>query len=140
MKPPPAPGRVNGLRCAEEGCAGVLCLWWSQDLGRYWYGCDHFPKCRGSLPARIDGSPVGEPRKKSLQAARNAAHNAFDTLWKDKHVSRTAAYKWLQKVMKLTPDQAHMYQMSEEQCAEVIRLVAKKGPGTSFWRSWRTHG
>jgi len=73
--------------------------------------------------------------------ARNAAHTAFDVLWKERYVSRTKAYAWLQEVMNMTPDQAHMYQMTEDQCAQVIRLVATKGPGTVFWKNWKArHG
>jgi hypothetical protein len=115
-------------------------LWWSETFSRYFYGCSRHPKCAGSLPANPDGSPRGAPRKKSLQKARNAAHTSFDTLWKEKHISRTKAYKWLQEVMGLRPEDAHMYQMTEEQCATVISMVKQKGPGTEFWDMWVRHG
>lgn len=135
-RPKPA-GRVVGLRCAEPGCGGELVLRWSGRLESWFYGCTRFPECEGVLPANEDGSPRGRPRTRELQGWRNRAHQAFDRIWKDGHVSRGVAYAWLQAASGWSAQQAHMFEMSVQQCQRVIRLVAEKGPGTEFWRSWR---
>lgn len=68
------------------------------------------------------------------------AHTAFDPIWKEKHCSRTKAYCWLREVMGLTKNEAHMLQMSEEQCTRVPVLVKEKGPGSEFWENWIRRG
>lgn len=128
------PGVVEGLRCAEDGCAGTLVL--RPSKYGYFYACNRWPACNGTLPANKDGSPHGKPRKKSLQRARKRAHAAFDPMWKEGLVKRSVAYLWLQEVMGMEPEEAHMVAMTEEQCAKVERMVAEKGPGTPFWREW----
>lgn len=138
-KGPPRPiGRVDGLRCAEPGCDGVLELRWSTQLGRWFYGCSRFPDCNGILPANENGSPRGRPRTRELQGWRNRAHEAFDPIWQEEHCSRGGAYAWLREVMELTSDEAHMFEMGVEQCQRVVELVRTQGPGTDFWRKWRS--
>lgn len=41
------------------------------------------------------------------------AHNAFDPIWINKHMSRTAAYAWLGKKLSLTPAECHIGMMSD---------------------------
>ena len=60
--------------------------------------------------------------------ARGMAHAKFDLIWKRKLMTRTQAYGWLQKQMRMTPDEAHMEHMSAEQCAKVIRCVERNFP------------
>lgn len=132
------PGRVEGLECAEGDCNGTLELRYSGRLGRPFYGCTRFPDCKGILPANEDGSPRGGPRTRELQGWRNRAHQAFDCLWKEKHCPRRDAYSWLASAMGISGEKAHMFQMSAEQCKQVIELVQTKGPGTEFWKQWET--
>lgn len=131
-------GIVEGLECAEPGCTGTLELRYSAKISRRFYGCSRHPHCSGILPANEDGSPVGGPRTRELQGSRRRAHDAFDCLWKEKHCSRGDAYSWLRSAMGLSHDEAHMFQMSAEQCALVIQYVETKGPGTEFWQQWQT--
>jgi ssDNA-binding Zn-finger/Zn-ribbon topoisomerase 1 len=137
QEPPKPKGQVEGLRCAEPGCNGLLVLRWSIQLNRWFYGCVEWPKCHGILPANMDGSPRGKPRTRELQGWRNQAHEAFDCLWKEGHVSRGGAYSWLQEVMEMSSDEAHMFEMNVEQCQKVVEKVETHGPGTAFWKEWR---
>ena len=141
-EPTKAPGEVKGLRCAEPECDGVLELLWSSRFECWFYGCSHFPRCKGTLPAEVDGAPRGKPRTKELQGWRVKAHAAFDTLWKGERnrIRRHTAYAWLRRVMVLPPEQAHISKFDIEQCQKVIRLVDEKGPRTDFWRSWYRPG
>jgi len=134
---PVAKGEVKGWKCAEPGCEGILELRWSHKLGRWFYGCTRWPDCNGILPANEDGSPRGRPRTRELQGWRNRAHNAFDPIWQEGYCKRPTAYAWLQEVMEMSSDEAHMFEMNIEQCQRVIERVETHGPGTDFWRRWR---
>ena len=132
-----ATGQVIGLKCAEPSCQGTLVLRRSHRLSTWFYSCERYPDCEGTMPANEDGSPRGRPRTKELQRHRNDAHKAFDCLWKDGHCDRGAAYSWLRAATGLSHDQAHMMQMDVEQCQAVMRLVVESGPGTEFWEQWK---
>ena len=60
--------------------------------------------------------------------ARNAAHAAFDRLWKSKMLPRSYAYKLLAEVLEVEPKQARMTIMDKE--------LASKVPAASeeIWR------
>jgi len=131
---------VKGLRCAEPGCDGTLILRWSPRFNTYFYGCEHYPKCEGTLPADRAGAPRGRPRTKELQGWRAKAHEVFDTIWKEHRFPRTLAYAWMRRVMVLPPDEAHIFKLDIEGCQKLIKLVEEKGPGTEFWRSWYKPG
>lgn len=139
-RPDSMPGYVDGLRCAEPGCQGVLQLRWSPRLGKAFYGCSRYPACPGTLPANDDGSPRGDPRTKELQGWRVKAHAAFDAIWKESDVHRNIAYAWLSRVMVLPREEAHIHLFDVVQCQRVIALVEEKGPGTPFWESWYNPG
>ena len=124
---------VTGLKCVEPDCpGGVLKIKWSPRLERWFYGCEHWSRCNGTLPANNDGSPRGEPRTKELQGWRNRAHETFDPIWKNGHMSRGQAYAWLKQ--KLAWDHApHMGSMTIEQCQRVIEIVKANYPDESNW-------
>ena len=46
--------------------------------------------------------------------ARNAAHKAFDALWRGTSLSRSKAYKMLAEEMNLTAEQCHMKLMDAD--------------------------
>lgn len=58
-------------------------------------------------------------------AARNAAHAAFDGLWKGGAMSRREAYRRLQGEMGLSSDQCHMKLMDKETAEMVPAAVAR---------------
>lgn len=57
---------------------------------------------------------------------RKTAHNTFDPLWRGRKMSRTKAYKWMQKVMSLPPEKAHIGLFNEEQCWKLIKCVRER--------------
>lgn len=66
-----------------------------------------------------------------LRAARKAAHDVFDTLWrgsrqKGKTMNRDAAYKWLARVMEKDEFDAHIRRMTLTECARLVELVKLK--------------
>lgn len=92
------------------------------------------------------GTHKGRPREalgrlanQTLRRHKNAAHRAFDPLWKRKaielrdsgHVrhksvakknARTAAYMWLAGQMNLKSEHCHIGMFNEEQCLTVVEL------------------
>jgi hypothetical protein len=56
-------------------------------------------------------------------AARIAAHDAFDRLWKGGTFSRGEGYRRLQIAMGMTSKECHISQMTAEQAARVVEIV-----------------
>lgn len=109
-------------------CGGILRIR-SGKWGEF-FGCSNYPRCRHIAEVGIDREPVEKPPKE-VRDARIRAHKYFDRLWKrsNKHHkkhngpvfgSRHDAYAWLRKVMGLPAEEAHMKQMSAEQCNKVV--------------------
>jgi hypothetical protein len=55
--------------------------------------------------------------------ARKAAHEAFDPLWKDGHMSRAQAYAELRRVTGLNEKNCHMSRMDKGRAERVIPAV-----------------
>ena len=70
-----------------------------------------------------DGQPMFD---KFTHHARRSAHDSFDRLWKEKKMTRSAAYKWLSEKLKLPKRRCHIKQFNESQCFDVERLAEKK--------------
>jgi ssDNA-binding Zn-finger/Zn-ribbon topoisomerase 1 len=87
------------------------------------YGCTDFPRCKAAHGAHEDGRPLGVPANKQTKRARIRAHEVFDQLWKDRHMSRSEAYSWMQKAMGLSEGDAHIGRFTEDQCDELETKV-----------------
>jgi ssDNA-binding Zn-finger/Zn-ribbon topoisomerase 1 len=109
----------NTIICPE--CGAFLEL----RVGQYgvFYGCKNWPKCDVTQKADDDGNPVGMPSNGSTKKARIEAHDTFDLLWKEGHMSRDHAYLWMQEIMGLTSDDAHIAKFNPVQCTSLISAV-----------------
>lgn len=87
------------------------------------YGCVEFPNCKAAHGAHPDGKPLGTPADQATKKARIRAHDSFDQLWKDKHMTRGEAYVWMQEAMDMTEDEAHIGKFTSDQCDELEVLV-----------------
>lgn len=88
------------------------------------YGCVTFPKCHASHGAHKEtGLPLGTPADKETKQWRIKAHDAFDTLWKDGKMKRTAAYQWMRTAMKLRKSEAHIGMFDIDKCKQLIDAV-----------------
>lgn len=85
------------------------------------YGCATFPTCRATHGAHPDGRPLGTPANAETKAARIAAHDAFDKLWREpeRYMTRRDAYRWLADLLGLTPGDAHIGSFDRGQCEAV---------------------
>ena len=66
--------------------------------------------------------PLGNVANEVLRLKRIETHQAFDSYWKRRHMSRTAAYKWLARKMDLPAETAHIGGFEMDQCQKVIDL------------------
>lgn len=58
-----------------------------------------------------------------LRSARSVTHGLFDTIWKTKRMSRSAAYRWLSWKLDIKFEDAHIALLNVEQCKRVWELV-----------------
>lgn len=114
-------GTVLDHPCPECGAQMVLR---TSKFGLF-YGCTQYPTCTSAHGAHKDGRPLGVPANKETKAARIEAHDAFDRLWKGKHMRRKEAYVWMQNTMMLSAEDAHIGRFTIEQCQQLVAEVVK---------------
>lgn len=114
-------GKVPLLRFGDEGYP------YRKDFGptftcvpcQAWVGCHPGTE-----------KPLGRLADAQLRAAKQAAHAAFDPLWKrvvdvgaaSKTKARKTAYRWLAAQLGISPRHTHMGHMDLEQCRRVIEI------------------
>lgn len=124
------PGERFDLVCPECGAGMKL----RNSKHGLFYGCEKYPACKASHGAYNDGRPKGTPGDKETRKARIFAHRVFDRLWKAKGgekaaMTRSAAYAWMRKALKLSEAEAHIGMLTAEQCEKLVNLIRKKFPG-----------
>lgn len=101
---------------------------------RFWKcePCDAYVGCHkkgayfyvGGAKIVSDGTiPLGRLANAELRMAKSEAHAAFDPLWRDGGMTRSAAYKWLAHKMGLPAGECHIGEFDVAQCKEVKRLA-----------------
>lgn len=65
---------------------------------------------------------LGRVANKELRQLKHQAHEAFDQIWKEGYLPRTAAYEVLSTAFRLPKEQTHIGMFDEELCRKVIRL------------------
>lgn len=94
------------------------------------------PGCGAYVGAREDGSPLGTPAGATTRSARKAAHAYFDQLWRgpDATMTRSAAYRWLQREFCLSAAEAHIGRMGAGTAWAVVRRLRELGYRTGAVR------
>lgn len=69
--------------------------------------------------------PLGNVANETLRLKRIETHQVFDRFWRQRGMSRTAAYRWLAETMKLPEKKAHIGGFEMDQCQKVIDLCAR---------------
>lgn len=67
--------------------------------------------------------PFGRLADAELRKAKQAAHAAFDPLWRSKRMERNVAYARLSDAMGLSREETHIGMFDLEQCRRVVELV-----------------
>ena len=81
--------------------------------------CDAWVGCHGS-----SSNPLGRLADASLRAAKRQAHAAFDPIWREGLMSRTEAYAWLSRTLKIPGKECHIGMFSAETCQAVVEACA----------------
>lgn len=90
------------------------------------YGCRAYPRCTATHAAHPDGTPQGVPADAETRAARRAAHEVFDRMWKGTGApfSRREAYRLLAEAMNL--DELHFGALDKSRCAEAVAIIKRR--------------
>lgn len=117
---PPKPPQA----AVECYCGQPMRLKWGTHTRTWFYGCVAYPDCDGSHGAhQASGLPLGYAADPETRKWRKAAHVELDSLWKSGRLFRQQAYRWMQKTLGLTADQAHISRLDEAQCRRLIAEV-----------------
>ena len=65
-------------------------------------------------------NPLGRLANAELRKAKQAAHAAFDPLWRDGKQKRKAAYKWLASQLGIHVNDCHIGMFDVEMCRLVV--------------------
>jgi hypothetical protein len=93
--------------------------------GNIWL-CPEYPKCDSFVGVHKNDPwkdyPLGSIANQELRTRRNETHREFDAIWKSGLMNRKEAYAWMQRVMDLYPEDAHIGEFSLEQCDRLITI------------------
>lgn len=88
-----------------------------------YFVCSHYPHC-DSYVAVHDGTttPMGPLANKQLRRLRYEAHESFNRLWVEGYMTKDDAYAWLAVKLKIPFSAAHIGQMGEYRCRQIIEM------------------
>lgn len=76
--------------------------------------------------------PLGTLAGPELRKARNICKDSFESIWTERYMSRTAAYKWLAKKLKIAPYKCHFglfdiaaCEQAKDICDEYLKQMRK---------------
>ncbi len=78
--------------------------------------------CFAYVGCHPDGKPMGRLADKRLRTWKIRAHASFDSLWREGYMSRSQAYKWLAKALKLSYSKCHIGMFDIAGCQHVIEI------------------
>lgn len=70
--------------------------------------------------------PLGNLANEALRMKRMETHHVFDSFWEERGMSRTQAYKWMAKKMRLSEELAHIGGFEIDRCQKLIKLCEKE--------------
>lgn len=83
--------------------------------------CDAYVGChRGTT------RPLGRLANAELRLAKIAAHAAFDPLWRNRQMTRNAAYSWLARQLGIRREDCHVGEFDIEQCRRVVAVCEQR--------------
>lgn len=89
-------------------------LFWKCEPCEAWVGCH----------GRAGAVPLGRLANAELRAAKAKAHAAFDPLWRDRRMTRAAAYRWLSDALGIPKARCHIGWFDVAQCEAVVEACA----------------
>lgn len=114
---------INCPYCGQQARCITSEQFYGRDFGSNIYecrSCDAYVTTHGRSLV-----PKGTLANAETREWRKKAHAAFDPIWKTGRMQRRAAYSWMQNVMEMTPEQAHIGMFDVESCKKLIEKVAQ---------------
>ena len=110
--------------CGEEAEYLSSKAFYGRDYGSNIYLCRDCDAYVGTHKG--SSKALGTMATYELRELRKKAHAAFDPLWKIMEMSRRQAYKWLQEVMGLSAEEAHIGLFNKAKCKSLIRKIKER--------------
>ncbi|PTY92933.1 zinc-finger-containing protein [Heyndrickxia sporothermodurans] len=85
-------------------------------------------------------NPKGSLANKKLRELRIEVHSHFDKLWKERGMKRTAAYQYLQEIMEIPKEEAHIGMFDEERCLLALDRLSKNNPQSPMKVGFKNRG
>lgn len=93
----------------------------------FWYCANgHSPAYVGCHGNSKNNAPLGRLADSLLRKLKGQAHEAFDWLWKENHMSRKDAYSWLAEKMDIPMAACHIGKFSPDQCRQCIDICLRE--------------
>ena len=70
--------------------------------------------------------PKGTLANAELREWRRRAHAAFDPLWQSGGMKRPEAYRHMQRLLDISPEEAHIGSFDIDRCKQLIAALGKK--------------
>ena len=70
--------------------------------------------------------PLGRLANAELRAAKQAAHVAFDPLWKQLGWTRSIAYFWMAKKLGIPREEAHIGMFDVDRCQRLVKACREE--------------
>lgn len=84
--------------------------------------CDAYVGCHEAS----DAVPYGRLANAQLRVAKQAAHAAFDPIWREGGMKRTHAYAWLAQTLGMSRRQCHIALFDVGDCERVIDVCRQR--------------
>ncbi len=89
--------------------------------------CKAYVGCHKAGFGQGDGTrPLGRLANAELRKARNAAHAAFDPMWKTGEIKRLKAYRWLADQLGIAVAKTHIADFGMDMCQRVVMVCRRQ--------------
>ena len=96
-----------------------------KNYGMFWH-CEKDDAYVGTHKNSKDHIPLGRLANRELRRWKQNAHAMFDPLWQSKKMTRGEAYAFMQRIMGMTQDEAHIGKFDVQQCKKLVDLLRPK--------------
>jgi hypothetical protein len=95
--------------------------------GKNYWVCENYPSCHSYVGTHGHGQwmnyPLGRLANGELRKLKTQAHSLFDPFWKTGTYTRGHMYRWFQDNMQLPEALAHIGELDEAQCHDLIHKL-----------------
>ncbi len=118
--------RIKKIVCPYCGSVAVLrdgkYVYGDRTKGERLYVCSNYPNCDSYVGVHKGTSiPLGMLANSELRNKRIRAHKLFDSIWKNKLMSKKEAYRWMEYFMGVSENDAHIGKFSDYRCEELMK-------------------